>query len=52
MSTPLTWRRSSTTLRLSLELVVAKQAYKGLLKLKGKFDLRLDLEESREDRSG
>ncbi len=38
------------TLRKGLELVAAKDAYKGLLKLKGKFDLKLDLEELRKDR--
>jgi hypothetical protein len=38
------------TLRLGLELVAAKDAYKALLKLKGKFDLKLDLDELREDR--
>ncbi len=38
------------TLRKGLELVAAKHAYQGLLKLKGKFDLKIDLNESREDR--
>jgi len=38
------------TLRKGLELVAAKDVYKGLLKLKGKFDLKLDLEELRKDR--
>ncbi len=38
------------TLRRGLELVAAKDVYKGLLKLKGKFDLKLDLEELRKDR--
>lgn len=38
------------TLRKGLELVAAKEVYKGLLKLKGKFDLKLDLEELRKDR--
>lgn len=39
------------TLRKGLELVAAKHAYQGLLKLKGKFDLKLDLKESRKDRA-
>ncbi len=39
------------TLRKGLELVAAKDVYKGLLKLKGKFDLKLDLEELRKDRT-
>lgn len=38
------------TLRRGLELVAAKDAYKALLKLKGKIDLKLDLDESRLDR--
>lgn len=38
------------TLRRGLELVAAKDAYQGLLKLKGKFDLKIDLAESRRDR--
>ena len=38
------------TLRKGLELVAAGDAYKGLLKLKGKFDLKIDLKESRKDR--
>ncbi len=38
------------TLRKGLELVAAKDAYKGLLKLKGKFDLKIDLNELRRDR--
>ena len=38
------------TLRQGLELVAAKDAYRGLLKLKGKFDLKLDLDELRKDR--
>ena len=38
------------TLRKGLELVAAKDVYKGLLKLKGKFDLKIDLKESRRDR--
>jgi hypothetical protein len=38
------------TLRKGLELVAAKDAYKGLLKLKGKFDLKIDLDKSRKDR--
>lgn len=39
------------TLRKGLELVAAKEAYKGLLKLKGTFDLKIDLDESRKDRT-
>ncbi len=39
------------TLRKGLELVAAKHAYRGLLKLKGKFDLKIDLNESRKDRA-
>jgi hypothetical protein len=38
------------TLRRGLELVAAKDAYKKLLAIKGKFDLDLDLEEMRKDR--
>jgi hypothetical protein len=38
------------TLRKGLELVAAKDAYKGLLKLKGKFDLKIDLDDSRKDK--
>ena len=38
------------TLRRGLELVAAKEAYRGLLKLKGKFDLGLDFEQVRKDR--
>ncbi|PWU15784.1 MAG: hypothetical protein C5B49_11305 [Bdellovibrio sp.] len=38
------------TLRKGLELVAAKDAYKTLLKLKGKFDLKINLDESRRDR--
>ena len=38
------------TLRRGLELVAAKDAYRKLLKLKGKFDLNIDLDESRRDR--
>lgn len=38
------------TLRKGLELVAARDAYRGLLRLKGKFDLKLDLEKSRADR--
>lgn len=37
------------TLRRGLELVAAKRAYQELLKLKGKFDLKLNLDELRED---
>jgi hypothetical protein len=38
------------TLRRGLELVAAKDAYRGLLKLKGKFDLGLDYEQVKKDR--
>ncbi|MDR3606470.1 MAG: hypothetical protein P4M08_03715 [Oligoflexia bacterium] len=38
------------TLRKGLELVAAKNTYQRLLKLKGKFDLKIDLNEAREDR--
>ncbi len=38
------------TLRQGLELVAAKEAYKRLLTLKGKFDLKLNLDDLREDR--
>lgn len=38
------------TLRKGLELVAAKDTYGRLLKLKGKFDLKIDLKESRKDR--
>lgn len=39
------------TLRKGLELVAAKEAYKRLLALEGKFDLKLDLDEMRRDRA-
>lgn len=39
------------TLRQGLELVAAKLAYKKLLSLKGKVDLKLNLKDSREDSS-
>jgi len=39
------------TLRKGLELVAAKETYQHLLKLKGKFDLQIDLEEFRKDRN-
>ncbi len=39
------------TLRQGLELVAATGAYKGLIKLKGKFDLGLDYEQVKKDRS-
>jgi hypothetical protein len=39
------------TLRRGLELVAAKSTYQRLLKLKGKFDLKIDLKESRKDRN-
>ena len=38
------------TLRKGLELVAAKDAYKALLKLKGKFDLKIDLDDLRKDK--
>ena len=38
------------TLRRGLELVAAKEAYRGLLRLKGKFDLGLDYEQVKKDR--
>ena len=38
------------TLRKGLELVAAKATYKRLLELKGKFELKIDLDESRKDR--
>jgi hypothetical protein len=38
------------TLRRGLELVAAKEAYRGLLKLKGKFPLSQDYEQVRRDR--
>jgi hypothetical protein len=38
------------TLRRGLELIAAKEAYRSLLKLKGKFDLKIDLSEFRRDR--
>jgi hypothetical protein len=38
------------TLRRGLELVAAKDAYRGLLKLKGKFDFGLDYEQVKKDR--
>lgn len=38
------------TLRKGLELVAAKDTYQKLLKLKGKFDLGIDLKELRKDR--
>jgi hypothetical protein len=38
------------TLRRGLELVAAKEAYRGLLKLKGKFDLGLDYDQVKKDR--
>ena len=37
------------TLRRGLELVAAKAAYEKLLSLRGKFDLKLDLDELRKD---
>jgi hypothetical protein len=37
------------TLRRGLELVAAKNAYRKLLTLKGKFDLQIDLNELRKD---
>jgi hypothetical protein len=38
------------TLRKGLEAVAAKDAYQKLLKLKGKFDLGIDLQDLRKDR--
>jgi hypothetical protein len=38
------------TLRRGLELVAAKDTYQRLVKLKGKFDLKIELDELREDR--
>ncbi len=38
------------SLRKGLELVAAKDAYKGLLKLKGTLDLKINLDEFRRDR--
>jgi hypothetical protein len=38
------------TLRKGLELVAAKTVYNRLLKLKGKVDLKIDLNELRKDR--
>ena len=40
----------TATIRRGLELVAAKSAYRKALALKGKIDLKLDLEESRRDR--
>ena len=38
------------TLRRGLELVASKDTYQHLLKLKGKFDLKINLNELRKDR--
>lgn len=38
------------TLRKGLELVAAKESYERLRKLKGKFDLGIELDELRKDR--
>ncbi len=38
------------TLRRGLELIAAKDAYKALLELKGKFDPGISLKEMRKDR--
>ena len=38
------------TLRKGLELVASKSVYNRLLKLKGKLDLKIDLDEFRKDR--
>jgi len=38
------------TLRRGLELVAAKDTYQNLLKLKGNFDLKIDLDNLRKDR--
>lgn len=41
----------TATIRKGLVLIAAKDAYKGLLKLKGKFDIGIDeLKEFRKDR--
>lgn len=37
------------TLRQGLELVAAKEVYDSLLKMKGKFDLGIQLDQLRED---
>jgi hypothetical protein len=39
------------TLRKGLELIAAKGAYQGLLKLKGKFELGLDYDQVKKDRT-
>ncbi|MGK5085592.1 hypothetical protein WDW37_20070 [Bdellovibrionota bacterium FG-1] len=39
------------TLRKGLELIAAKAAYQGLLKLKGKFDLGLNYVQVKKDRA-
>jgi len=39
------------TLRRGLELVAAKDTYEALLKLKGKADLKIEIEDSRKDRN-
>ena len=39
------------TLRKGLELMAAKGAYQGLLKLRGKFDLGLDYDQVKKERS-
>ncbi len=39
------------TLRRGLELVAAKDTYEALLKLKGKTDLKIEIEDSRKDRN-
>jgi hypothetical protein len=38
------------TLRKGLELVAAKDVYEELLRLKGKFNLKIDLDDLRKDR--
>ena len=40
----------TATLRKGLELVSARNAYDSLLRLKGKFDPKIDLADSRRDR--
>ena len=41
----------TSTLRRGLEAVAAKGAYQGLLKLRGKFDLGLDYDQVKKDRT-
>ncbi len=39
------------TIRKGLELIAAKKTYQELLKMKGKFNLDIDLKEYRKDRN-